>query len=166
MRNFTAKPTGHAESDPTGANKVPVSSRSGYTILETMFGAMVMVLAITTSITTMQRAFLALECARKVTMAGQIMQGEFEKMRLEDWSVIAGYPASADITATAKASFASSSAITGTFTLRRTVSEVHPDMKLITLATTWKGYDGRTHSREYSTYYGKNGLYDYFYNSY
>jgi hypothetical protein len=142
------------------------ASRDGFTILETVFGATVMLLAITTSITTMQHAFLALDCARKVTLSGQIMQSEFEKMRLEDWSVIAGYAASTDITASAKASFASSSAIINTFTMTRTVSDVHTDMKLITITTTWKSYDGRQHSRSYSTYYGKNGLYDYFYNSY
>jgi Tfp pilus assembly protein PilV len=166
MRAFMKKLINQSHSALTGGRCSSRKHLSGYTILETMFGATVMVLAITTSITTMQRAFLALDCARKITLAGQIMQGEFEKMRLEDWSVITGYPSSADVTASAKANFSTSSAIINTFTINRTVSDVHTDMKLITLTTTWKGYDGRVHSRSYSTYYGKNGLYDYFYNSY
>jgi hypothetical protein len=126
-----------------------------------------MILAITTSITTMQRAFLALDVARKVTLAGQVMQSEFERLRLEKWDTIIAYPASDDITATTKSAFSGgSSEIFNTFTVKRTIEDVHVDMKLIKLTTTFKSYDGRLHSRSYSTYYGKNGLYDYFYNSY
>lgn len=126
----------------------------------------VLALVITTSITTLQRAFLSLDFARKVTLAGQIMQSEFEKMRLEDWAAVSAYPASADITGPVKASFAASSSITNSFTIRRDVVDVRADMKQITLVTTWRTYDGRTLTRSYTTYYGQNGLYDYFYNSY
>jgi hypothetical protein len=106
-----------------------------------------------------------------VTLAGQIMQSEFERMRLVDWKDISDavkYPASKDITADAKASFGSASAIASTFTITRAVVDVpgRIDMKQITVTTTWKSYDGRSLSRSYATYYGRNGLYDYFYNSY
>jgi hypothetical protein len=142
------------------------SRRRAFTIIEVVFGATVMVMAITTSITTMQRAFLAVDCARKVTLAGQIMQSELEKMRLEDWTVINAYPATSDITSSISSTFGGSTAMIRTFTLSRAVSEVHADMKLIILTASWKSYDGRAHYRSYTTYYGKNGLYDYFYNSY
>jgi Tfp pilus assembly protein PilV len=137
----------------------------GFTIAEVMMAAAVMALAITTSITTMQRAFLALDGARNVTLGGQIMQSEFEKMRLKDWTTISGYDAG-PTTLTIDPAFTTGSTIASRFTLTRTVADAHADMKQVTLTITWRGYDGRTLSRYYTTYYGKNGLYDYFYNSY
>ncbi len=67
--------------------------RRAFTIVEVMVAAGVMALVLTTSITTLQSAFMALDAARNVTSAGQIMQSELEKMRLKDWSVISGYEA-------------------------------------------------------------------------
>lgn len=147
---------------------LPRSSRApaGFTVLEVMFAATIMALAISTSIITLQRAFLALDAARKMTLAGQMMQSEFEKLRMQNWSIISSYPAAADITASVDTSFAGASPITRTFTVTRSVTDVHAGMKLITLTTSWKSYDGRQTSRSYSTYYGKDGLYDYYYNSY
>jgi hypothetical protein len=115
----------------------------------------------------MQRAFLALDSARNVTLAAQIMQSEFEKMRLKNWDTINAYDVAPTVTTlTIDSSFTSNSAIGNRFTLTRTVSLVHTDMKQVTLSISWRGYDGRTITRSYSTYYGKNGLYDFFYNSY
>lgn len=139
--------------------------RSGFTIAEVMIAAGVMALAITTSITTMQSAFLALDSARNVTLAGQIMQGEFERVRLKDWNTVAAYPAG-PTTLTIDPAFTSDPAIGNRFTLTRSVSARNDDMKEITLTITWRGFDGRTFSRFYKTHYGRNGLYDYFYNSY
>ncbi len=137
----------------------------GFTIVEVMVAAGVMALAITSAITTMQSAFLALDSARNITLAGQIMQGELEKMRLKDWATIAAYPSSAT-TVTIDPAFTSNAAIGNRFTLERTVADVNSDMKQVTLTITWRGYDARPYSRFYTTYYGRNGLYDFFYNSY
>ncbi len=138
--------------------------RRAFTIVEVMVAAGVMALVLATSITTMQSAFMALDAARNITSAGQIMQSELEKMRLKDWSVISGY-AAGPTTVTIDSSFTSNPAIGDRFTLTRTVSEVHTDMKSITLTIAWKSYDGRPYTRSYQTYYGRNGLYDFFYNS-
>ena len=138
-----------------------------FTIAEVMIAAGVMALAITTSITTMQRAFLALDAARSITLAGQIMQSEFEKMRLKDWTVVGVYPLEpTKTTLTIDSIYTNNPAIKNRFTLVRSVSEIRTDMRKITLTISWRGYDGRPLSRFYTTYYGKNGLYDYFYNSY
>ena len=139
--------------------------RRGFTIAEVMVAASVMALAITTAITTMQSAFLALDSARNITLAGQMMQGEFEKMRLKDWATISTY-AAGPTTLTIDPTFTSNAAIGDRFTLQRTVADVNADIKQITLTITWNGYDARPHSRFYTTYYGRNGLYDFFYNSY
>jgi Tfp pilus assembly protein PilV len=138
--------------------------RRAFTIVEVMVAAGVMALVLPTSITTLHRPFMALDAARNVTSAGQIMQSELEKMRLKDWSVISGYEAG-PTTITIDSSFTTNPAIGSRFTLTRSVADVHTDMKSITLTIAWKSYDGRSQTRSYQTYYGRNGLYDFFYNS-
>lgn len=141
------------------------TARRGFTIAEVMMAAAIMALAISTSITTMQRAFLSLDAARNVTLASHIMQSEMERMRLRDWSIIDAYP-STETTLTIDPSFTGNAGIANRFTLSRSVSTIRPGMKQITLRVSWRGYDGRQQSRFYTTYYGQNGLYDYFYNSF
>jgi Tfp pilus assembly protein PilV len=138
---------------------------SGFTIVEVMMASIVMAFAITTSITTMQRGFLSLDTARNITIAGQIMQSEFEKMRLVPWTTIDAYAVNADTAITVDSSFTSNAFIGNRFTMTRRVTLIRTGMKQITLTSTWRSYDGRTISRSYSSYYGQNGLYDYFYNS-
>lgn len=142
--------------------------RGGFTILEVMIAAIVMAFAITTAITVMQRAFLSLDTARNITIAGQIMQSEFEKIRLRDWSVISAYP----MTSTElplDTAFTSSTFIGNRFKLHRSITNIGMGtgvgMREITMTCTWTNYDGRSLSRSYTCYYGENGLYDYFYNS-
>lgn len=128
--------------------------------------AMVMAFAITTSITTMQRGFLSLDTARNITIAGQIMQSEFEKMRLVPWTTVDAYDATgAEVDLAVDTSFSSNTFIGTRFTMTRRVDLIRSGMKQITLTVTWRSYDGRSISRSYSSYYGQNGLYDYFYNS-
>jgi type II secretory pathway pseudopilin PulG len=159
-----------SQSFPDNSRLLPSAVRrrtsAAFTILEVMMAAAVMALSITTSLTTLQRGFVTLDSARKITLAGQIMQSEFERMRLEDWATISAYPASSDLTSQIAATYAATAAITRSFTVMRAVTDVHADMKQITLTTGWTTYDGRPLSRSYTTCYGKNGLYDYFYNSY
>ncbi len=131
-----------------------------------MMASMVMAFAITTSITTMQRGFLSLDTARNITIAGQIMQSEFEKMRLVPWATVDGYDASGNpVAADVDSSFTSNSFIGTRFTMTRTVTLIRAGMKQITLTVAWTSFDGRLITRSYSSYYGQNGLYDYFYNS-
>lgn len=134
----------------------------------------VMAFAMTTSITTLQRGFLALDTARNITIAGQIMQSELEKMRLLPWATVDAYPASATAVPydadhpeyfNIDRAFTSNTFIGNRFTLTRTVTLVKTGLKQITMSVSWTSYDGRVLTRSYSTYYGQNGLYDYFYNS-
>ena len=132
--------------------------------------ATVMAFAITTSITTMQRAFLAIDAARGVTYAGQIMQSELEKMRLLPFTTVSGYLTAGpsangvDAPVTIDSSFTSNTYIGTRFTMTRTATTVssRSGMIKVTLTITWKSYDGRSLSRSYLTYYGQNGLYDYY----
>ena len=146
----------------------PLSAPAAFSILEVMIAAAVMALAITTSITTMQRGFLSLDTARKLTTAGQILQCEMEKMRMEPWTTINALPATLD-PMTLDPSFTSVSTLGGQYRLRRDVATIATasgvGLKQITFTVSWKSYDGRTLSRNYTTYYGQNGLYDYYFNS-
>ena len=112
----------------------------------------------------MQRGFLTLDTARNTTIAGQIMQSEFEKMRLAPWATIDAYASSTN-PLSVDSSFTSNAYIGTRFSMARTVTLIRTGMKQITLTVTWRNYDGRSISRSYSSYYGQNGLYDYFYNS-
>jgi hypothetical protein len=128
--------------------------------------AIVMAFAITSSITTMQRGFLSLDTARNITIAGQIMQSEFEKMRLLPWTTVDTYDATgSEITVAVDTSFTSNAFIGSRFAMTRRVNVIRAGMKQITLTVTWRSYDGRNITRSYASYYSQNGLYDYFYNS-
>lgn len=129
-----------------------------------MAAVAIMALVITTSITVLQRGFLTLDTARNLAIAGQIMQSELEKMRLNDWATVSAYPAG-PTTLTIDNVFTSNSAIGNRFTLQRTMSTPKTEFLQITLTITWNSVDGRTISRSYTTYYGHYGLYDYFYNT-
>lgn len=142
--------------------------KAAFTIVEVMLAAAVMALAISTSIPVMQRAFLSLDTARNITIAGQIMQSEMEKMRLRDWSVISAYPTT-QTQLTLDPAFSSNSFIGNRFRLYRIATDITTStsigMREIKLTCTWTSYDGRTISRSYECAYGQNGLYDFFYNS-
>jgi len=139
-----------------------------------MMASIVMAFAITTSITTLQRGFLALDTARHTTAAGQIMQSELERMRLKDWATVNAYAAGPTtltlVTTTGElthtTAFVPDTTLARRFTLTRSAEDVHTDMKKITFTIAWRSTDGRTLSRAYSAYYGKNGLYDFYYNTY
>ena len=135
--------------------------RGGFTLVEIIMAVGVLALAITTSITALQRAFMNLDSARNIETACRIMQCEFEKERLLTWSAVtdAAYKVAID------SAFSGNPAVAGRFTLTRSTSTVsgHSGKLLqITLTVTWRNYDGRSLQRSQTTYYGNGGLYTYF----
>jgi Tfp pilus assembly protein PilV len=135
---------------------------AGFTILEVMIAAIVLVLGITTAITTLQRGFQAIDVARNYTFASQVMQSELERLRLKSWAQVEALQNSRD-TAVAVPSVAGTAS--PTFACTREIRDLKTDMKEITLTATWRGYDGRAHTTRLITRYGRSGLYDYFYTS-
>lgn len=133
---------------------------AAFTILEVMVATIVLVFAITSSITVMQSGFQALDTARNLTIAGQIMENEMESLRLKNWPQIQALQDGGNNTVTLDPSFG---AVATRFTCTRTIIDLKTAMKQITLTTTWKGVDGRAHTVSYLTRYGKNGLNDYYY---
>ena len=129
--------------------------------------AIVMAMAITTSITTLQRGFLSIDSARSFVIAGQIMQSEIEKMRVSPWSSTATVTGLVDYTNSSPAItidpvFTSNAYISNRYTLTRVMADPKPDLRQITLTVSWRTLDGRTLSRSYTTYYARYGLYDFF----
>jgi type II secretory pathway pseudopilin PulG len=134
-----------------------------FTLVEVILAFGVLALAITTSLTTLQRAFLHLDSARNLETACRIMQCELEKERLLTWSQVSdsGYQTTID------SAFTGNPAVAGRFSLARTTASVaNRGNKLlqITLTVTWRNYDGRSQQRSQTTYYGNGGLYTYFTN--
>lgn len=134
----------------------------------------VMAFGIATSIIALQTGYRAIDVARDQTLASQIMQSEIERLRLWPWSKntpasvidsITELPASENVPLAA--TFASNAAVASKFTVTRTVSTDPADptrnVRYITIAVTWKSYDGRSHTRNFTTMYAKEGLYDYYY---
>jgi prepilin-type N-terminal cleavage/methylation domain-containing protein len=135
--------------------------RGGFTLVEIMMAVGVLALAITTSITALQRALLNLDSARNIETACRIMQCEFEQERLLTWSAVsaAGYQPSID------SEISGNPAVAGRFTLTRSTSTVTGrggKLLQITLTVTWRNYDGRSQQRSQTTYYGNGGLQTFF----
>jgi hypothetical protein len=123
----------------------------------------VLALALTTSLAAMQRAFLQFDTARNLEVAANILQCEIEKERLFSWSRVSDTTYQPVI----DSSFARNPAIGGRFTLSRALATVpshNGQMVQITLTVRWRGYDGRSLTRSYTTYYTQGGLYEYLYN--
>ena len=133
-----------------------------FTLVELAMAVIILALALTTSLTAMQSAFLQFDTARNLEIAANILQCEMEKQRLMSWTAInnAGYVPVID------PSFARNPAIGGRFTLSRTVAAVaghSGQMVQITLTVSWRSYDGRSVARSYTTKSTPGGLYEHLY---
>ena len=133
----------------------------GFTLVEVMLASVVMVFGITTAIVTLQRGFQALETARATTHAAQVMQSELERLRLKSWAQLQTLQDAGDATLAVPAGAAPAAS----FRCVRAIRDLREDMKEITVASSWTGYDGRSHVVRYVTRYSRSGLYDYFYTS-
>lgn len=124
----------------------------------------IMALGIATSIIAMQSGFRHLDLARGSTLASQILQSEMERIRLMSWGNVSALPASQ--TFDGGTFFSNSPDVVGRFAVTRTVTpdSARPtDVVNIDVAVAWNTYDGRPHSRTFSSIYTRNGLYDYYY---
>lgn len=131
---------------------------AGFTLVEVMVASTVLVFGIVSAVTTSQRGLQALDTARNLTAASQIMQSEMERIRLLSWSQLQTLQQSGNTAVTVLAG-----ADAGRFTCTREITDSKTDMKQITLSANWRGYDGREHTARLITRYGKSGLNDYFY---
>lgn len=142
----------------------PFSCRRGLTTLETMLAATFMAFALTTSITTMQRAFLMLDTARNLTIGGQILQSAVEQTTMLPWENVSQFPATA--TLPIGSAFTDYAKVGNRFTLTRDVKKVRGNDELleITFTLSWRTVSG-PRARSYILRYSRYGCYDFVYNS-
>ena len=141
---------------------VMIRRTRAFTIVEVVMAVFILALALTTSLAALQRAFLQLDTARNLEIAANMLQCEMEKERLFTWA----QASNAGYTPVIDPSFARNPAIGGRFTLSRSLATLaaHSGQVVqITLTVTWRGYDGRSLSRSYTSYYTQGGLYVYLY---
>lgn len=129
-----------------------------FSLVEVMVASMVLVFGIVSAITAMQSGLKALDTARNLATATQLMQTEMERLRLKSWSQLEAVQLSG---ATTVAPDAAASSLPAQFACTRRITSPKTDMKEITLVATWNGYDGRAHTARLVTRYGRNGLSDY-----
>lgn len=161
----------------SGGSGRRIRATTGFTIIEVALASFVMAFGIATSIIAMQMGFKALDVARDSTLASQIMQSEIERLRLMPWTKITGgavepkdsiteLAALGTATVDLTTMFTSSAAIGAKFTVTRTATldgTRSSEVCYITVNVAWNSYDGRNHTRSFTTMYSKNGLYDYYY---
>ena len=145
---------------------------SGVTIVEVMMAVMVMAFGIATSITTLQQGFHAMDTARNTTIAAQVLQSVMEDFRLQTWTQISnleaasnnGTPGNVPIDSSFTGYNATAAAVLSHYTITRTITDVagQANMKQVVLTATWIGADGRPHTVSYRSYYGKDGIYDFY----
>ncbi len=147
----------------------PRPRRSGFTLVEVMVAAGVMVLGMVGMIHVITQGSQMLDLARKQTVAMQIIHGQIENIRLMTWSQVNSldnnitvWVREADDAYNQSAGFDFGTNITAVstgFRCKRVITSVRTDMVQVTYTVTWTGNTGRSYSRTGSTYLGKNGLY-------
>ena len=149
-------------------SKLRVERADGFTLVEVMVAAAVMILAIVGMIQVIVSGSEMLDVSRKQTIAMQIIHGQLEQIRLNSWTQInalgtnrtVSVEAGDDNTSGDKFVFGTNlPLIAKGFRCKRTITDVRTDLKQVTYTVTWTGNTGRSYSRSGSTYVGKNGLY-------
>lgn len=137
----------------------------------------VMAFGIATSIIALQMGFRAIDVSRDSTIAAQIMQSEIERLRLLPWNnasttavdSIFELPLNRAELVPLETMFSGNPALIAKYTVWRTVTldpdttSPRSDVRHITVRVHWRSYDGRRHTRSFTTMYAQNGLYDYYY---
>lgn len=128
----------------------------------------VMAFALSGAIVVIQAGFKTLDNARNTTLAAQIIQSEMERVRLLNWGDISSFTAleTVDLSAIFPSTGATTEALLTRFTATRScvnVAGYDNGMKSVTITVTWTGLGNSPHTRSATTYYCKDGLYDYYY---
>lgn len=162
----------------------PVQNQSGFTIVEVMMAAVILVVGFMGMIQAVTMGSEMLATARRQNIAAQILTHEIERLRLDNWTAISALSTSAAATYTSDSS-AINTAISGsgvTFTLARTVTTLTTDLREVTFTVTWiksgtttaaptttgswlqqlsfyrEAPIRRTYTRSSTAYFGKYGL--------
>lgn len=144
----------------TRPNPSPAARRraAAFTLIEVMLAGVVLVLGLASSILVLQRGLQAVDTARNLTAATQVMQSEVERLRLMNWSQLQALENRSGTSTPVDTGQAG-----GRFSCSRRIEDYKPDMKQIVLTASWNGYDGRLHTVRLITRFCRDGLNDYYY---
>ena len=142
----------------------------GMTISEVLIAATLLGFVIMTSLTALSQAYGLTRHARMTTLAGQIVQSVMEDLRLRNYSVLKAYAAQSqpvDFSSTLASerftsNFTQGFTLSGNFTTLVASATGTPGKISVTLTVTWTE-QGTPFSRKLITYFGEQGLSDYFY---
>ena len=140
------------------------------TLSEVMIASVLLAFVIMTSLTALSQAYGFTRHARLVTLAGQIAQSVMEDLRLRNYSSLKAYAAQSQpvsFTSTLaserfSSNFTQGFASTGAFTTLVASSTGVPGKISVTITVTWSE-QGSNYTRSLITYFGEQGLSDYFY---
>ena len=132
----------------------------GFTLVEVMMAALILVVAFMGMIQAVTIGSELQATARRQTLAGQIINHEFEKLRFKSWTQIQNLTPNAVIDSQFSAAVAASGA---TFALSGTVVDVTTNLREVTFTVTWTVQPSglsvsRTYTRINTAYFTKNGL--------
>lgn len=136
----------------------------GFTLVEVMMAAAVMLFSVVGALRIMQSAFYSLDAARGLNIATQILQSKVEKARMANWAVINALPTTTTVVPSDPA-FSGESFVGNRFALNRTVIDVRTGVRDIIFTVQWSAYNGVSTTRTMRTRYVQNGLYDFFYST-
>ena len=123
-------------------NQPRCSNVRGFTLIEVMMAAAMMLAGIVGMIHVVTSASEMLDASRKQTIATRIMHGEIEKIRVTDWAQLELLPANQDV-----ALNSSFQPVGQGFRCSRQISALKPGMKQVSYTVTWTGNTGRPYSR-------------------
>jgi type II secretory pathway pseudopilin PulG len=153
----------------TNARKIrPFGLRTAaFSLIEVMMAAVIISLVFVSSIAALGRGFQMLETARNNTLASQVLQSEMENLRLLNWAKLMELAPSVPMTQSFAVDSSFAETVGHKFVGERRIESLGEgdtrDMRKITLTVSWTSSNGKANRRTYVTYFGKDGINDFYY---
>ena len=153
------------------------AAKQGFTLVEVMMAAFVLVTVLLGTLTGLLQGFAMLDTARNTTLAAQIIESQIEDLRLQPWATINAFPVDTNQTVDLAAAIGSNpslstaekAALAQRFSITRRFTDATgrtdangSTFKRVSFSISWRDYNNRPHTRSYETFLGRNGLSDYF----
>jgi prepilin-type N-terminal cleavage/methylation domain-containing protein len=139
-----------------------VSSAAGFTLIEVMVAAAVMLVVFAGGFGALAQGNRLIEVSRDETRVSQILQSEIEDLRTRDWATL--------IALAAESSYAPQGTFTDAYSTRysvkRNIATRSATQRRVTLQVSWTDNRNTSHMREYLTLITEDGLYDFYYRSF
>ena len=144
----------------SGTQSRPIARREGgFTLVELMMGLAVMTAILAGCFNLLGQALLASERAQDFDFVSQLLQSEMESLRTLQWRQLQQLPSAG--TFNPKSYF--SIVPLRDYDCRRIITQRSGLQKEVRLRVRWTDMKGSRQSREYVSYFTKDGLYDYNY---